>query len=192
MADKQTHSLWRDTFQVPESPRIQEDLTADVCIVGAGIAGLSVAYALAGDGKHVVVLEKEQIGSGESGRTTAHLSNALDDRYLYLEQARGAESARIAAEAHSAAIDRIEETVRSEEIDCDFVRVDGYLFLGGDDTPDLLAEELKAAHRAGLTDVERVERVPGMAVASGPALRFPRQGRFHVLKYLAGVARAIE
>ncbi|MBA3672486.1 MAG: FAD-dependent oxidoreductase, partial [Gemmatimonadaceae bacterium] len=61
----------------------------------------------------------------------------------------------------------------------------------GDDTPELLDEELLATHRAGLTGVERVERVPGLATA-GPALRFPRQGRFHILKYLAGLADAIE
>jgi len=190
MSDKQTHSIWHDTFTVPAREPLREHLTTDVCVVGAGIAGLSVAYALAREGKRVVVVEKEQIGSGESGRTTAHLANALDDRFFTLEKARGVESSHIAANAHSAAIDRIEETVRIEGIDCDFTRLDGYLFLGGDDGPELLDEELAAAHRAGLSNVARVERVPGIDV--GPALRFPRQGRFHILKYLDGLARAIE
>jgi len=190
MPDKQTHSIWHDTFTVPSRDALDEHLTTDVCVVGAGIAGLSVAYALARAGKRVIVVEKEQIGSGESGRTTAHLANALDDRYLTLEQARGVESSRIAAEAHSSAIDFIEEAVRAEAIDCDFTRLDGYLFLGGDDGPALLDDELAAAHRAGLKDVTRVERMPGLD--AGPALRFPRQGRFHILKYLDGLARAIE
>src|SRR5215208_4540138 len=84
-----THSIWHDTFTVPDRAPLRDDLTTDVCVIGAGIAGVSVAYALARAGKRVVVVEKEQIGSGESGRTTAHLANALDDRFLYLEKARG-------------------------------------------------------------------------------------------------------
>jgi len=84
MPEKQTHSIWRDTFDVPQRTPLREHVTTDVCVVGAGIAGLSVAYALALAGKRVVVLDKEQIGSGESGRTTAHLANALDDRYCTL------------------------------------------------------------------------------------------------------------
>jgi glycine/D-amino acid oxidase-like deaminating enzyme/nitrite reductase/ring-hydroxylating ferredoxin subunit len=161
MPETRTHSIWHDTFTVPDRTSLREHVTTDVCVIGAGIAGLSVAYALARAGKRVVVLEKEQIGSGESGRTTAHLSNALDDRYLYLEKARGVGASRIAAAAHSAAIDFIEEAVRTEQIDCDFTRLDGYLFLGGDDEPTLLDDELEAAHRAGLSGVTRVEKIEG-------------------------------
>ena len=185
-----TQSLWYSSASVPARPPLTEHLTADVCVVGAGIAGLSVAYALARAGRRVVVLDLHQVASGESGRTTAHLSNALDDRYISLEKAHGSIGARIAAESHSAAIDRIEQVVREEQIDCDFARVDGYLFLGADDEPSLLHDELAAAHRAGLADVELVPGAPG--VESGPALRFPRQARVHALRYLAGLAAAIE
>ena len=187
-----THSIWHDTFTVPDRAPLRDDLTTDICVIGAGIAGLSVAYAFARAGKRVVVVEKEQIGSGESGRTTGHLSNALDDRYVTLEKARGGSSSRVAAEAHRAAIDFIEETIHTERIECDFRRLDGFLFLGGDDGSELLDDELEAAHRAGLTAVTRVVHVPGRGPELGPALCFPRQGRFHILKYLAGLASAIE
>ncbi|MDQ6634228.1 MAG: FAD-dependent oxidoreductase, partial [Gemmatimonadota bacterium] len=112
--------------------------------------------------------------------------------YVTLEKARGETDARLAAESHTAAINRIEETIRLEHIDCDFTRLDGYLFCGGDDTPALLDDELAAAHRASLSDVTLVARAPIIGFDTGPALRFPRQGRFHVLKYLEGLARAIE
>lgn len=187
-----TRSLWHQTVSIPPRPPLDADLTVDVCVVGAGIAGLSVAYTLARAGKRVAVLDRYQVGSGESGRTTGHLSNALDDRYFRLEKAFGAEQSRLAAESHTAAINRIEEIVRLEGIDCDFARLDGYLFCGGKDTTKLLDEELAATHRASLTDVTRVTRAPMRGWDSGPALRFPAQGRFHVLKYLDGLARAIE
>ena len=167
-------------------------MTTDVCVVGAGIAGLSVAYALARAGRKVVVLDLDQIGSGESGRTTAHLSNELDDRYSVLAKARGDNDARLACESHSAAINRIEETIRIVGIDCDFARLDGYLFNAPDGSVEKLDEELAAAQRAGLSDASRVERAPIRGFDTGPALRFPKQGRFHVLKYLAGLADGIE
>src|SRR5262245_17033882 len=80
-ADSQaTTSVWILTEgTAPEFPPLKKNLTADVCVVGAGIAGLTTAYLLAKEGKKVVVLEAAAVGGGETGRTTAHLSNALDD-----------------------------------------------------------------------------------------------------------------
>ncbi len=68
------------------------------------------------------------MGAGETGRTTAHLTAVLDDRFATLEKLFGADGARIAAESHRAAIDLIERLVREEQIDCDFARVEGILF----------------------------------------------------------------
>src|SRR5665811_518442 len=97
-----------------------------VCIVGAGIAGLTTAYLLGRAGKSVAVLDDGSIISGETERTTAHLVTALDDRYFELEKLHGERGARLAAESHAAAIDQIERIVNEEKIDCDFERLDGY------------------------------------------------------------------
>ncbi len=167
------------------------DATCDVCIVGAGIAGLSVAYFLSKEKKSVIVLDDGSIGGGESERTTAHLSNALDEGYVELERMHGKAVTKLAAESHTAAIDTIEKIVKAEKIDCDFERVDGYLFLGPGEEKSDLDEEIHAAQRAGLKDVEWVQRVPLDAFDTGPALRFPNQGQFHLTKYLAGLAKAI-
>src|SRR5205814_7419905 len=56
---------------------------------------------------------------------------------------------------------------------------------------EVLDRELEAALRAGLAGVERLPRAPLASFNTGPCLRFPRQGQFHPLKYLAGLARAI-
>ena len=129
---------------------LQENVHVDVCIVGAGIAGLTTAYLLARAGKPVVVLDDGPIAGGMTQATTAHLTNMLDDRYFELEKLHGREGARLAAESHTAAIDRIEAIVRQERIDCDFARLDGYLFLAEGDARETLERELDAAHRAGL------------------------------------------
>src|ERR687896_717998 len=125
----ETTSPWMKWDDAPQFAPLDSHARADVCIVGAGIAGLTTAYLLAREGRSVVVLDDGPIGGGDTGRTTAHLSNALDDRYYNLEQLFGERGARLAAESHTAAIDCIERVSREEEIDCDFERVDGYLFV---------------------------------------------------------------
>src|SRR5664279_2105375 len=157
-----------------------------------GIAGMSTAYLLACDGKSVVVLDDGPIGGGMTARTTAHLTNALDNRYFEIERLHGKEGARLAAASHTAAIDAIEAIVKREAIRCEFARLDGFLFVPPRESTKVLDDELAAVHRAGLTDIVKVERAPWDSYDSGPALRFPRQAQFHPLKYLAGLAKAIK
>ena len=190
MAPRRT-SVWAATVELPSYPRLDADTVTDVCVVGAGIAGLTTAYLLVRAGKSVVVLDDGEIGSGMTGRTTAHLSNAIDDRYLRIERLHGEHGSRLAAESQSAAIDRIERIVSHEEIACDFARVDGFLFRAPEHDESLLDRELDAAHRAGLRGVVKEARAP-LSFDTGTCLRFPDQGQFHPLKYVAGLARAIE
>jgi glycine/D-amino acid oxidase-like deaminating enzyme/nitrite reductase/ring-hydroxylating ferredoxin subunit len=186
-----TASIWQGTFETPTFPPLGRSITADVCVVGAGIAGLSTAYMLTKAGKKVVVVDDGPIGGGESGRTTAHLTAAMDDRIYELETVHGAEHARRIVQSHVAAINRIEQIVTLENIQCDFERVTGYLFLGADDKQEIIDREYAAAHRAGLSDVKKLTRAPIAEWNSGAALAFPLQGQFHVLKYLAGLTAAI-
>lgn len=187
-----SESIWVATENTPEKSPLSKDTNANVCIIGAGIAGLTVAHLLAREGKAVVVLDDGPIGGGMTARTTAHLTCALDDRFYELERLFGEEGSRLAAQSHTAAIDRVEAIVHEEKIDCEFERVDGYLFIPPDGRMKVLEDELPATHRAGLTEVRRVERAPLESFDTGPCLHFPRQAQFHPLKYLTGLARAIE
>ncbi|HKG78886.1 MAG TPA: FAD-binding oxidoreductase, partial [Pyrinomonadaceae bacterium] len=184
-------SIWMATANTPSQSQLRESIRTDVCIIGAGIAGLSTAYLLGREGRSVVVLDDGAIGGGMTGRTTAHLTNAYDDRYVEIEKVHGAEAARLTAQSHTAAIHKISEIVSREKIDCDFEWLDGFLFAQSADDVQLLDDELAAAHRAGLLEVERVSRAPLESFDTGVALRFPRQGQFHPLEYLTGLTQAI-
>ncbi len=185
-----SRSFWMATSEIPNFPKLSHDVDdVDVCIVGAGISGLTTAYLLLTEGKSVVVLDDGPIAGGETERTTAHITNVIDDRYFEIERIHGEEHARLAAESQTAAIHKIESIVEREQIDCDFARLDGYLFLSPNDSIELLQKELKALKRVGFAQVELVDQLPfGTAIS---ALRFPDQAKFHILKYLTGLCKAI-
>ncbi len=187
---ERTESTWKVSQPPIETSPLNVDRETDVCVVGAGIVGMSVAYELARAGRRVIVLDDNAIGGGETAQTTAHLASALDDHYYKLEQLHGLEGARLAFESHAAAIDRIEAIVHDEGIDCDFERLPGYLFLGPGDAPELLDRELRAVQRAGCKDAERLPRAPLAPFDTGQCLRFPRQAQFHPLRYIAGLVEA--
>ena len=188
---EQTMSVWMQSGEIVVDTALTADITTDVCVVGAGIAGLTTAYLLLKEGKSVVILDDGPVGGGQTERTTAHLSNAIDDRYTEIESWHGPDGAKLAAESHTAAIDTIEAIVAREKIDCDFERLDGFLFSPPESEPSLLENELHAARRAGLMDVELVQESPITSFDTGVCLRFPRQGQFHPLKYLAGLTKSI-
>src|SRR5215203_2700280 len=142
-------SLWGKSADAPDAPPLAADASADVAVVGAGIAGLSIAYELMRAGKRVIVLDRGPLGGGMTARTTGHLASELDDHYHELINLRGLGVARQVYGAQAAAIDRIEAIVREEAIDCDFRRLDGYLFLAPETDPSLLDKEFEAAHQVG-------------------------------------------
>lgn len=172
-------------------PTLRADEACDVCVVGAGIAGLSVAYELAMEGIKVIVIDADAPGAGETGRTTAHLMTAFDDRFFEVAERLGRDAAAAVAQSHAAAVQRIESICAAERIDCRFERVDGYLFAESQEEESVLSKEYEAARQAGL-DVELVTGVETGKVTFRSALRFAQQGQLHPLRYLGGLIDAIE
>lgn len=184
-----TMSPWMSE-QVPTfDTEIAEGEHPDVCVIGAGIAGLSVALALVRDGVDVLVLDQGPIGGGQTARTSAHLASALDDYFHVLERRFGRRGAKLCYESHARAIDAIEQNAKQLGIDCDFRRVEAFLWAAEDRHRGLLEKELEAARRAGMT-VDEIARAP-LPFDTGPCLQFDHQAEFHPLKYLRGIAQAI-
>ncbi|HKQ21943.1 MAG TPA: FAD-binding oxidoreductase [Nitrososphaeraceae archaeon] len=91
----QNESSWFKDIGLPlKFDKLARNISVDVAIVGGGIAGVTTAYLLSKSGKSVALLEDGYIGSGETGRTTAHITHALDDRYYNIEEKHGANSAK--------------------------------------------------------------------------------------------------
>ncbi len=184
-------SIWMLKTVKDKFKPLSEPMQTDVLIVGGGIAGLLTAYELLDQGKNIILVEDGEIGSGETGRTSAHLTFSLDTQYSDLESRFGAEKAKLIGDAHKAAIDRIEEIVDREKIECHFKRVDGYLFAHPSDEESVIENEFEVTNRFGL-NTYLLETIPGFEKGGNKrCLHFPQQAQFHILLFLQALAEVI-
>lgn len=182
-------SLWQASTTIPIFPTLENDSETDVCVIGAGIAGLTTAYLLSKQGKKVLLIEARNIGAGETGRTTAHFFPP-DEWYHSVENSFGVDHSILVAESFSKAVDLVESIIKTEHIECSFKRLNGYLYSLFEKENKEIDEELNAARRAGVT-VQKLEQVPGVNFATGPCIQYSNQAQFHPLNYLKGLSNAI-
>src|SRR5437762_7720134 len=103
-----TVSFWERTAKKFRTSPLAENLTTDVCVVGAGIAGVTTTYLLARERKNVVLIDDGPVGGGMTGRTTAQFVTLVDDGYDKVEYMMGEECARLCAESQAASVDQVE------------------------------------------------------------------------------------
>ncbi len=190
MSSLESSSVWQQVA-LPRYDRLKHSGRFDVVVVGGGITGLSAAYFLKSAGKKVCLLERDRLGSGDTGQTTAHLTCVTDTPLSELVRTFGRDRAALAWYAGNAAIDLIERIAIDHGIACEFRRTSSYLHAALEGTADetsSLQAEAELAHELGL-DVEFVENVP---VVNKPGLRVRDQAKFHPRAYLAGLARLVD
>jgi glycine/D-amino acid oxidase-like deaminating enzyme/nitrite reductase/ring-hydroxylating ferredoxin subunit len=181
------------TVRVPHFPTLRQNLQCDVVVIGAGITGLTAACFLKRAGKKVCVLERDCVGAGDTGCTTAHLTHVTDLRMSELVANFGKDPARLVWEGGKAAIDAIDRLVEAEGIGCQFVRVPGFLHASlrdeaARDETEELRDDCRLANELGF-DATFLDAVPHIGK---PGIRFANQAKFHPLRYLAGLARAVD
>jgi glycine/D-amino acid oxidase-like deaminating enzyme/nitrite reductase/ring-hydroxylating ferredoxin subunit len=179
-----------NTEVAPDATPLGKDETAEVVVVGAGIAGLATAYELSRRGKDVVVLDRGPIGQGMTARTTAHLASVSDDSFDAFIKLKGLDLAKVFHASHAAAVEGIDRIQAEEGISCNFRRLDGVLFPAIGTDPAALDAELDAARRIGVP-VDDVRGLPFKGQEDVRCLRYRDQAAFHPLRYLRGLAGAL-
>ena len=185
---ERSRSIWTSA-RMPLSKPLSAHLKTEILVIGAGITGLSTAYELAGKGHDVVVVDRGRIGRGMTARTSAHLSWEIDDFYFEVVDAHGASVAKRYFESQKAALDRIEAICTEERISCDFARVDLFYLASDRHGRAALKKEQRALRELGIAELD-IADAP-IEKSARDALRFPNQARFHPLRYLGGLARAL-
>ena len=174
--------LWRATHQLQSFPGLNGDRETDVVVVGGGVSGLTAAVLLARAGRRVAVVERDRIGSGETGNTTAHLTEAIDARYHTLIKDFGEENARLVSQSKRAALDRMEAFTKESGCGCGFSRLRGYLYAERQQDVEQLANELDAARRAGAS-VSWVDQTP-LPFRTLGAVCWEQQAQVDAMAYL--------
>src|ERR1700712_475983 len=189
--DLRSKSLWMEFEVAPGARPLDGDQACDVVIAGSGIAGISTAYELVIKGLAVMMVDRGRVAGGITARTSAHLAPLCDDLTSEMIKLRGEQISRAFYKSQAAAVDRIEAIQKRENIDCDFRRLDGYLFQALNTDSKMIDDELDAVRKVG-APVNRLVGVPLAHCDKQHALRYPRQATFHPLKYLKGLAKIIE
>ena len=123
------NSYWIDSTKDDfKSSEFNENLEADVCVIGAGMFGLSTAYYLSKKGLNVIVLDKDGIGKKASGYTTAKITSQHGLIYDYLYNSFSKDFAQKYLNANEQAIKNIQNIIESENIDCDFESKSNYVY----------------------------------------------------------------
>lgn len=180
----ETTSHWHKSATLPRFPPLDQALTVDVAVIGAGITGITAAHLLKQAGLTVALLERERCAAIDTGHTTAHLTAVTDLRLHEMAGSFDNETAKSVWEAGTVAIERIRSIAASENIVCGLASCPGYLHAAtADEDPTPLQREAECARKLGIA----AEYRPAVPLFQRPGVAFPDQALFHPLRYLGGL-----
>lgn len=142
-----TTSVWRATAPETRYPPLQGDAATDVLVIGGGITGLTVAFMLAQQGRSVVLLEADTLGSGSTGNSTGNLYETLSQGLSGITRRWDDTVAREVLAQRRAAIAWIDERARGA--DCGFTRCNLHLYATTAEEVDSISQEHIALAKAG-------------------------------------------
>ena len=204
-------SYWMDS--VPEKrkyKKLTRDIETDICIVGGGLTGLSIAYYLNNYKIRNVILEKDEICQQTSCLSTAKITSQHGLFYKYLIDSKGKEIAQKYYQANEEAIHKIKGIIQKEKIDCDFEKQSSYVFtqsiqeqqniqaevdavksIGGIanyiEAKDILLNQIgQKDENINAEDMQNILPIKALC-----AVEFPNQAQFNPYKYAMGLAKIV-
>ena len=178
-------SLWEQTWEKPNFPAQDGDLSTDVLIIGGGMAGILCAYRLHCAGVPYVLAEAETICGGITKNTTAKLTSQHGLIYDKLISRFGIQRAKQYLAANQAALQAYRTLCR--DMDCGFEEKAAYVYALDDRRK--LQREVNALEKLGVP-AEFTDELPLPFPVAG-AVKFPNQAQFHPLKFVSGLAKGL-
>ena len=185
------NSLWLSDIKSFENKNDEnKNLKTDVCIIGAGIFGITCAYYLTKLGYKVIVVDKDRVGFKTTGHTTAKITSQHGLFYDYLVNSYSVDFAKDYLNANEQAIDNIKNIINEEKINCDFKMENNFVYTTKLEDIDSFNKEIKALEDIGFTNYDFVTKT-GLPFEVQGAICFKNQDKFHPLKYLYGLCNFI-
>lgn len=180
-------SIWTESARISGRNPLAGNKRTEVVVIGAGMAGILTAFYLQRCGLHVVVLEADRIGSGQTGFTTAKITSQHNLIYDKLVRTVGEETARLYGKANQLAVEEYGKLIRRYSIQCHYEEMDAYLYSVLES--EVLLKEAESAARLGLpASFVRETKLPFPVHG---AVRFAGQAQFHPMEFLRDISAGL-
>lgn len=184
------NSYWKETVKETNYPSLNKQIETEVCVIGAGIAGIVTAYELTKQGKKVILVDKGRCTMGVTANTTAKITSQHGLFYKYLIDTFGIEDAKRYLEANEEAIETVKQIIDENNINCDFEYQDAYVYTNDELEINKIKDEVEAVNKLGLK-AEYCTKTP-LPFEVLAAIKFPKQAQFHIRKYLVSLLKILE
>lgn len=175
-------SFWINSTTLPSFEKLTKDISTDVVVVGGGISGITTAYLLCKEGLKVTLIDAGKILNSTTGHTTAKLTiqhNLIYDEFI---SNLGKEKAQLYYSANNDALNFISKMVSDNNIPCDYITEDAYIYTNSSQYEEKLENEFKAYEKLGISS-EYLNSID-IPVAIKSAVKVKNQAQFHPLKYM--------
>ncbi|MBB5174157.1 FAD-dependent oxidoreductase [Texcoconibacillus texcoconensis] len=179
---------WREDIDIPTFSAMTEDQETEVAIIGGGITGITTAYLLMKEGVRVTLIEAGQLFNGTTGHTTAKVTAQHSLIYNELLSHLGHEQAKKYYEASSNALNFIQQTVEQQNIDCDFIKQDAYVYATTQQKAKQIEKEGQAYEVLGINGGLTSSLPIWLPIESAVVMH--NQAQFHPLKYVKSLTEA--
>ncbi len=177
-------TFWRTQTEIDKRSPLDKNISTEVAVIGAGMAGILIADRLKSSGKEVVVLEADRIASGQTEKTTAKITAQHGCVYGQFAENFSLEKARLYAQANTNAVEWYRKTVKTRNIECDFEDRDSYIYSSFE--YEKLKREAQICKKIGFS-AEFVENVElPFDVACG--VKITNGAQFNPLKFIKGIS----
>lgn len=183
------NSYWNENKDTREYPKLNQNISADVAIIGGGLTGIQTAYYLTNRGLKVVVLEKDKLCSGTSGGSTGKITSQHGLLYKYLKDLNGKEYAKKYYKANEEAKENIIKIINKEKIDCDLEIKNAYVFTEVEKEVQSIKREVEYTKKLEIPS-EFVSQIDLPMDIYG-AIKFENQAQFDPVKYVYGLTKSI-
>lgn len=185
-------SLWSESVSLEKHKKLKEDLRCQNVVIGAGIAGLLIAYLLQEKGQEVIVLEANEAASGQTKNTTAKITSQHGCIYYDMIKNAGFDRAKAYAKANETAIQQYKEIITKEGICCHFEELPSFLYSQKEQGMECLKKEAKAAKALGIkSEYVRGDKIHDLPFGVMGAVKFEGQAQFHPLEFMQAIAEKL-
>lgn len=184
------NSLWlSEDLDNKKFENLNKDILTDVCIIGAGIFGLTCGYYLSKSGLKVTVVDKSDIARKTTGHTTAKITSQHSLIYTYLVSTYGEQFAKDYLFANQEAIENIKKIIDTESINCDFEWQSNFVYTIEKSEVNKIKKEVDCVNALGFP--ANFVTKAGLPFEIAGAIQFKNQAQFNPIKYVNSLSDCI-